>query len=384
MNRRCAVFIDAEPPSRTGGGIRSYLLQTIPLLREGGLQVKLYSQSPEAFPDFDCRPIPRMPWPPRPFRGFLYKRAYAQAVAFEQSLGLAKALLAEHHGDTRYEFCDYDGLAFHALRHKTLKAGVSVRVHTPLHLILASQGHPENTWPQRLLAWRERFCLARAPRLSAPSPEFLAEKMPGLRRASTLCNPPPDIFPSATRHQKDLLRPEFLFLGRWEKRKGLLEILRAFPAFHAQVPEARLTVVGDAGTGEYAEQVSSFIREGWPWLSVEPAYRGPKADLFSRFSVLLIPSLWENAPYVFYEALANGVLALGSATGDMGAAQRQTHGFLPKGGSIDSWTQALLNLWESRYLAVTWREKQFAWIRERRKKACEDLIEYWTHWPITA
>ncbi len=382
MGRRCAVFIDAEPPSLTGGGIRSYLLHTATLLQNAGMDIRIYSQSPEAFSDFHCRPIQRKPWPPRPLRGWLYKHAYAQAVAFEQSLWLADTLLADHHEQMRYEFCDYDGLTFHALLRPPLKACLSVRVHTPLFLIPGSHNRGESVWPRRLLAWREKFCLSRTPKLSAPSPEFLAEKLPDLQRAITLFNPPPEMTAFSGKRTREPLRPDFLFLGRWEKRKGLLELLQAFASFQKHVPEARLTVIGESGKSDYAGQVSAFIGKGLPWLTVEPAYAGPKDELFSRFSVLLIPSLWENAPYVFYEALAHGILALGSATGDMGAAQKQTHQLNPQGGSPENWTAALLKLWEYRHLAVTWREKQIAWIRGRRKTTENDMIKYWTHWPI--
>ncbi len=57
-------------------------------------------------------------------------------------------------------------------------------------------------------------------------------------------------------------RPNILFVGRIEKRKGLRYLLRAYPAIKQRVPGARLIVVGDGRLREAQREYASRFEPG--------------------------------------------------------------------------------------------------------------------------
>lgn len=386
MKRR-AVLIDAEPADATGGGIRAYLRNLLPILQTNGWETALYTFNPEAYSDGDVRPISRKPWPSRPWRRFIYAQAHAEAMAFGHSLALAGDLAAGHGPHVRYEFCDYNGLAYHSLKEKSLKPFIGVRLHTPLYRIQEAEKLPRPRLSANLLKYRETYCLKHAPLVTVPSPEFRSQYFPELDHAITVFNPPPPMPSHRAGTYPESLAGRFLFLGRWEKRKGLLELLQAFAGFLEKAPEAELTLIGDAGDSPYRYEAEKIIREirrkaeKPDCIRVEPAHRGEKAVLFARFDAILIPSRWENAPYVFYEALCHGVIALGSWTGDMGLAQKSTHDIQVEGGSAPSWKDGLTRLWEQRGKAREWRERQWKWLEERRRASSLQILDLWANRP---
>jgi glycosyltransferase involved in cell wall biosynthesis len=386
MTKR-AVFIDSEQESVSGGGIRTYIKTVVPILQMAGWDTLVFTHTPDAYPNIKVEKIQRLAWPNRPFRRLWYFCAYQQTVSFGISMWLLKRLKKIDTPETKYEFCDYDGLAFHSLRDPTLKAKLTIRIHTPLYLIPSDSHKDPRTSIQlriekTILKWRETYCLNHAKHLTTPSPHFKNRYLPEIPQAKALFNPPPKVNSQASLRSGERLKPDFLFLGRIEKRKGILEMLEAFHLLRQEYPQIRLTLAGGLGDSDYSKLIRSWIdsHQGTQdkWLSLEPIFVGDKELLFSRFSVLLVPSLWENAPYVFYEAMVHGVIALGSDTGDMAIAQKETHGFLPAGGSIPQWNHALVQLWENREAAPSWRNKQWAWINKRREEAQIKFPEYWS------
>jgi glycosyltransferase involved in cell wall biosynthesis len=71
---------------------------------------------------------------------------------------------------------------------------------------------------------------------------------------------------------------------------------------------------------------------------------GDKAALFLSVDAIVVPSLWENCPYVFFEAMAHGRPVLGSLTGEMGAAARSEGWDAPTPGNVRAWSQSLVRL----------------------------------------
>ncbi len=103
-------------------------------------------------------------------------------------------------------------------------------------------------------------------------------------------------------------RPTVLFVGRLEKRKGLRFLLRAWPRVLAQVPDARLVVVG---RGRPLEGYRRFAaRQGWSPSDVVFAGYVPGEDLpryYQAADVFCAPNTGqESFGIVLLEAMAAG------------------------------------------------------------------------------
>lgn len=318
------VFIDSEPPDAAGGGgggIRTYIRLAMGICRESGAAARVYTHAPHAFPGEAAFPIGRSPWLRRPIRGLAYRLAYAENVLWEHAWWLNLKLASEDVPGRVYEFCDFLGYGFFALRNPILRARCIVRMHTPDFLVSAKPGGrgfaAGMAW--RLGLWREKDCLRRARRITAPSAEFMAEKLPWLGNWTHVPNPlpaesgaetvadrlpnPESVAPApafggiattalpasavipapaplpkggdsgwnaapedpAALAERDAPRPtriepdRFLYLGRVEERKGVLILVRAFLRLAAERPYATLTLVGGAAPGPYAAGVRTLI-----------------------------------------------------------------------------------------------------------------------------
>lgn len=422
------VFIDPEPPDGAGGGIRTYLRLAMETCRESGIAARVYTHNPDAYPGEAALPIGRRPWLRRPLRGLAYRSAYAENVLWEHAWWLNLKLASEDAPGRVYEFCDFLGYGFFALRNPVLRARCIVRVHTPDFLITGRPGGFTARMAWRLGVWREMDCLRRARRITAPSAEFIGEKLPWLRHWTHVPNPiprdpapvrvaekspaPPIVHPAgrseghpsaqppdggesgwnaapedpAALAEREAPRPtriepdRFLYLGRVEERKGVLVLMRAFLRLAAERPYATLTLVGGAAPGPYAAAVRDLIESLPAGMRHRVTWEPPcppqgRADLFRRFTALVAPSLWENSPYVYFEGMAAGLPCIGSATGEMKAVAAATGALSPLPGDEPDWLRALRLHCAGADRNLPARQRQY--LDERRAAVRGLLLEAW-------
>lgn len=107
-------------------------------------------------------------------------------------------------------------------------------------------------------------------------------------------------------------RPEVLFVGRLEPRKGVDVLLSAWPAVLARIPAARLHLVGKdlGGYSARAAATAGVVVHG---------RLGDQAldDLRRTCLVQAIPSRFESFGLVALEAWADGLAVVGSRTGGL-------------------------------------------------------------------
>lgn len=167
---------------------------------------------------------------------------------------------------------------------------------------------------QRLTPW-QRWIAHRVMRSSScafvlcHSAGILLEQL-GVARVELMPNPieiPALIPPRAA--GKDVL-----FLGRLDDKKGVYDLLRAFPAVLAQQPQARLVL---AGEGE-VEQVRLLARE----LGIEAALVLPgwinaqqRTELLAQAGAFVLPSRFEQMPMVVLEAMVAGTPVVATRVG---------------------------------------------------------------------
>ncbi|HYW09302.1 MAG TPA: glycosyltransferase family 4 protein [Longimicrobium sp.] len=91
------------------------------------------------------------------------------------------------------------------------------------------------------------------------------------------------------------------FVGRFDERKGILNLAHAWPIIAAALPGAQLVMVGK---GREEERARAALRgaEGVHFLG----YRADAAAVIAALDVLAVPSHWEGFGLVAAEALAVG------------------------------------------------------------------------------
>ena len=143
--------------------------------------------------------------------------------------------------------------------------------------------------------------------VSTPARDFVARRFPGNY----------EIIPNGIDHRRFATRVEpierfeddrldVLFVGRLEKRKGLEHLLRAWPAVHRAMPNARLLVVGG---GRRLEGYRAWVRSHG-WSEVHFIGHASAEDLvryYQTSDVFCAPSTGqESFGIVLLEAMAAG------------------------------------------------------------------------------
>ncbi len=139
-----------------------------------------------------------------------------------------------------------------------------------------------------------------------------------------------------------------LYVGRWDRAKGIDVAIRAVLALPSEVP-VKLSVraaKNDSDLGEYEAYVHGLAQADprIEWVPQMP--REQVAGLMAEHHALLVPSnSMETGPLVVLEAQAVGLFVIGARMG--GIAELVVdgeHGTLVPAGDIDAWRDAILNL----------------------------------------
>lgn len=144
-------------------------------------------------------------------------------------------------------------------------------------------------------------------------------------------------------HGNENGQKSILYVGRLEFRKGVHILIKAMPEVIKKYPEARFIFVGaDCGMYHYltakARQLGVFNNID---LLGEVERNRVKEYYFSA-SCCVVPSLWENHPYVCLEAMACGKPVIASRVGGIPEIIRDgTTGLLFNPGSFNALAEAI-------------------------------------------
>jgi hypothetical protein len=119
-----------------------------------------------------------------------------------------------------------------------------------------------------------------------------------------------NVEPGAEAVRRDWSSPRFLFVGReWERKNGP-RVLAAFARLHADVPEARLELVG----GHPPLRADGVVAHGLLDLDND-AERRHLAKLYAGATCFVMPSLHEPSAQAYVEASAWGIPSIVTANG---------------------------------------------------------------------
>jgi glycosyltransferase involved in cell wall biosynthesis len=135
-----------------------------------------------------------------------------------------------------------------------------------------------------------------------------------------------------------------LFLGRFRRRKGIFDLLRALAVVRARFPTVRLYCGGDGD----AEAVAACARE----LGVEECVDmlgwttgAAKERILSQSTLYVLPSYAEGLPMGVLEAMAAGLPVVATSIGGIpDAVEEGVEGFLVAPGDIDALADRIMRL----------------------------------------
>ncbi|MEO0079396.1 MAG: glycosyltransferase family 4 protein [candidate division WOR-3 bacterium] len=178
-------------------------------------------------------------------------------------------------------------------------------------------------------------------------------------------------------------KPKILFLGRFEPRKGLKYLLKAFPKVVAEVPDVQLVIVGTGLFGySYKGYLDKEFRDQVHWAGLIPAEDRPR--YYASCNVFCSPAIGhESFGIVLLEAMATGKPVVASdIEGYRTVVTSGREGLLVPPRDIDRLAQALVMLLKDRALAERMgtagrqRALEFSWqrIAQRVEALYEELI----------
>ncbi len=185
----------------------------------------------------------------------------------------------------------------------------------------------------KLPGWLPRFQRARYLFLSESDREEFLRAHSLIPRQSTnvipyyvdseLFKPAPKRAPAAS-HAATALRVGFA--GQWVPRKGISELLQAWPQVKARVPAAQLELAGGPAMWKTARPVIGAEHSAALVKSMEDAGllhtvgalpRARMRDFWNSLDIAVVPSLYEPFGLVALEAMACGVPVVASAVGGL-------------------------------------------------------------------
>jgi glycosyltransferase involved in cell wall biosynthesis len=109
-----------------------------------------------------------------------------------------------------------------------------------------------------------------------------------------------------------------LYAGRYEKRKGVHVLMDAIPQVIERFPNAKFIFVGSDSKEFTKEMLKNFFCEKGVSEKVE-LHSFVSREVLKKYrnnaDICVVPSLWDNSPYVVYEAMSQGKAVVATKTG---------------------------------------------------------------------
>jgi len=139
------------------------------------------------------------------------------------------------------------------------------------------------------------------------------------------------------------------YAGRIEKRKGVDILLKAVPLVIKSNPKVKFWLFGSSSNTLTLEEVKSFLKVNNVEENVKILSHIPREELINTvrdFDLCVFPAIFDNSPYVIYEAMALGkaVISTRSFGGIPELIEDGVTGLLVQPGNVEELANAIINL----------------------------------------
>jgi glycogen synthase len=204
-----------------------------------------------------------------------------------------------------------EGIETGACSFKNLRSGIKtvIRLHGERYSFAKYTPPRRVPLDVRMSRYLQRRAFRNAHQLTAPSQTHADEIRSELKHKCTsikVIQNPIRSFDFEGNEKKDHDQPLFLYVGRLERRKGLIPLLKAIPKISNKVPKAKFIFAGNRHPSIPENEIECLIDDLGIRKSIE-FYGHVSADelklLYSKASVVVLPSYYETFGYVYFEAL---------------------------------------------------------------------------------
>jgi glycosyltransferase involved in cell wall biosynthesis len=229
-----------------------------------------------------------------------------------------------------------------------------IKLHTPETLAFKLD-HAAKTLDYKLIKLLEEFWINRAWQIIGLSKEVIDLTEQHFRakfKQVPLIPNPLDIDLFKPSLEPDNSELDILYVGRLEFRKGVHTLIRSMAYVQQYLPETKLTFIGaDCGMKGYLLNKASQLKYPENILFVDQLPRDKLIEYYQKSTICVIPSIWENYPYVCLEAMACEKPIIASDIGGIKDMIINGHnGILVPPGSSKSLGEAIVNLLKDRHL----------------------------------
>lgn len=335
-------LLTSEFPPFFGGGISTYCVHMSRMLQQQGHDVSVFVYD-NAVRDLQIQTesgIRVIRFSPnrsgtRAFLGYSTQLSYEYAAVVR--------LFVEREGEPDVvESQEYLGIAYYLLQFRWLgydwcrNLKVVITTHSPAFLYLPQNHISTHKYPLFWLGEMERFCLKAADLLISPT-QFLLDAIQtdtDISRVPKIVIPNPYSSAGKTVEVTETAqRRELVLVAKLSAQKGSFRVLKYMEDVWKENPNIRLTMLGDDSIVYHPEKRSmgdilrqryaTDIREGR--LRLLPKVPSSEyKSLLQEATIALVPSTFDNLPYVVLEMMALGKCVLASRQG--GQAEIIQHG----------------------------------------------------------
>lgn len=254
------------------------------------------------------------------------------ARAWNHNAAIVAESIVEEEAIDVVEAQEWEAPLFPFLQRRAMGLGPAARppcvvhLHSPTEFVWRHNDWPLSTAYVLQMRRQEECCIAAADALLCPS-AFLADEASaryGLQRDRIAVVPYPiGVTRGPQARTRGSLRGPVLYVGRIERRKGLVEFVEAAVAVARDTEDVRFEFIGADVMGPDGQSTREFLeRRILPSLRARFSFRGevPREALWARYAearFAVVPSRWENLPNTCIEAMAMGVPVLISPVGGM-------------------------------------------------------------------
>ncbi|MBI3293003.1 MAG: glycosyltransferase family 4 protein [Elusimicrobia bacterium] len=348
------LFLTSDYPPNLVGGVGTYTEQFARYLASRGHQAFVITRTEETPLEYVERGV--RVWRVRPARlrwldpvrdllpEFVRRAEYSVAVARQLYHVLRRFRI------DLVESCESRAEGFwYFLFHRNPK--LLIKLHTPDGIIFElNQEAP--SCDRTLLLWLEEWWLRRA-RILIGLTDALTQRV-GKRYQLRTDHIPKVRVPVETRFfvpdplARSWDRPQVLYVGRLEFRKGVHVLLRALPRLLEAIPNLQVTLIGkDCGMKPLVDAYRRLPRFQRHLCWRESVSREELRDAYQHSHVCVVPSLWDNHPAVCLEAMSCGCAVVASHVGGIPEMiQHGAHGLLVPVGSSQRLARAVIGLFD--------------------------------------